>query len=107
MNTDALNNLWQCADAMVAPKEHEADYFRCYGNSHRMVYPMCRAAELWESDGDWEILAGDQHSTVISNKYKTVFDILVDDQHPVVFATQKGPYRSTGVSREIDDDIPF
>ena len=77
------------AEKLFAPKEHEADWFRSFGHCHAVVHPMRYAAHLWKPDGEWEILEGDLHSTVISKKHKLAFDILVTDPHPVLFATQK------------------
>jgi hypothetical protein len=68
---------------------------------------MRRAAELWKPDGEWGILEGDWHSTVISQKHKQVFDILARDPHLIMYATQKaGPDQSEFYQREIDE-CPF
>jgi hypothetical protein len=110
------HSLWQDSQQLVEPKEDEADWFRAFGNSQRLVYPMRRAAELWKPDGEWKIMEGDWHSALISQEYSLrVFDILANDPHLILCATKKAldptsaSYQSAPhpYQREIDNEIPF
>jgi hypothetical protein len=76
------------------PPRDSARYWAPFHSCHTFALPALCLAHEWRPEGQWRILSGDLHSTVIDLKSKLVFDLVLCEDHAtdaVAFACRAAP----------------
>jgi hypothetical protein len=88
-----IGDLYKRAQATFEPKPESLDWWAIRHACHYVAPFALALAQRAYPDGDWGIVQGSQHSTVVDHLKRRCFDILLYDEreiHPLALALQTG-----------------
>jgi hypothetical protein len=93
-----ISELYTRTQAAFEPKPESLDWWAIRHACHYVAPFALALAQHAYPDGDWEIVEGNHHSTVVDHLHRRCFDILLYDYkdqrnhvHPLELALQTGP----------------